>query len=34
MRMVVPPDNSCLFTSIGFVLSGEYSVTAWHFAEV
>lgn len=28
MRMVVPPDNSCLFTSIGFVLSGEYSVTA------
>jgi len=24
MRMVVPADNSCLFTSIGFVLSGEY----------
>jgi ubiquitin thioesterase OTU1 len=23
MRMVVPADNSCLFTSIGFVLSGE-----------
>jgi ubiquitin thioesterase OTU1 len=28
MRMVVPADNSCLFTSIGFVLSGEYIVTA------
>jgi ubiquitin thioesterase OTU1 len=24
MRMVVPADNSCLFTSVGFVLSGEY----------
>jgi len=24
MRTVVPADNSCLFTSIGFVLSGEY----------
>jgi ubiquitin thioesterase OTU1 len=24
MRKVVPADNSCLFTSIGFVLSGEY----------
>jgi ubiquitin thioesterase OTU1 len=23
MKMVVPADNSCLFTSIGFVLSGE-----------
>lgn len=23
MKMVVPADNSCLFTSIGFVLNGE-----------
>jgi ubiquitin thioesterase OTU1 len=27
MKMVVPADNSCLFTSIGFVLSGEYNAT-------
>lgn len=24
MRKVVPSDNSCLFTSIGYVLGGEY----------
>lgn len=24
MKMVVPSDNSCLFTSIGFVLSGKF----------
>lgn len=24
LRKVVPADNSCLFTSIGFVLSGKY----------
>lgn len=33
LKMIVPADNSCLFTSIGFVLSGEYSVTAWYSAE-
>ena len=26
MRKVVPADNSCLFTSIGFVLSGKYGM--------
>lgn len=26
MRKVVPADNSCLFTSIGFVLGGMYTI--------
>lgn len=32
MRRTVPSDNSCLFTSIGFVLGGESCLIVFHFS--